>query len=125
TTMERTGTPTRIRVATGPDEAYGIVFEPLEQAPALLDEIGLRPGRCLLVTDEQVAAFHGRRLLGPLENAGWTPTSIQVPAGEASKSQAVLGRIYDQALAAGLDRRTPLFALGGGVVGDLAGFAAA
>ena len=123
--MQRTTTAPAIHVTTGPDAGYDIVFQPLEQAPALLDEAGLRPGRCIMVTDEQVGAFHGHRLLDALRSAGWAPTYIEVPAGEASKSPAVLARIYDQALAAGLDRRTPLFALGGGVVGDLAGFAAA
>ncbi len=90
-----------------------------------MQEVGLRPGRCLLVTDERVATFHGERLEAALRAAGWVPTRIVVPAGEASKSQEMLGRIYDAALGAGLDRKTPLLALGGGVVGDLAGFAAA
>lgn len=123
--MERPATSVTIPVSTGPSSGYQIVFQSLEEAPALMEEVGLRPGRCIMVTDEQVLTFHGERLEGSLRDAGWHPTLIVVPAGEASKSQEMLGRIYDEALAAGLDRKTPLLALGGGVVGDLAGFAAA
>jgi 3-dehydroquinate synthase len=50
---------------------------------------------------------------------------IVLPPGEATKSASCLHRIYDEALSWGIDRQTPVFALGGGVVGDLAGFAAA
>ena len=114
-----------IPVATGSGTGYQIVFERLEDAAAQLDEAGFQPGRCLLVTDERVSSFHGERLLGALRDGGWSPVTITVPSGEGTKSQEMLGSIYDRAFDAGLDRRTPLMALGGGVVGDLAGYAAA
>ncbi|HEX7070672.1 MAG TPA: 3-dehydroquinate synthase, partial [Rhodothermales bacterium] len=124
-TMDRSTHTSAIHVTTGSGTGYQIAFEPLEEAPALLAEAGLQPGKCLLVTDENVAHLHCDRLQAALMRAGWHPMSIVVPPGEASKSQDVLATVYDHALGAGLDRRTPLFALGGGVVGDLAGYAAA
>jgi len=60
-----------------------------------------------------------------LTKAGWTPHVVTIPAGEASKSAEQLLSVYDNVLEWGMDRDTPIIALGGGVVGDLAGFAAA
>jgi 3-dehydroquinate synthase len=60
-----------------------------------------------------------------LARNGWDPLDIVLPAGEATKSAHHLQTIYDEVLSAGIDRQTPMLALGGGVVGDLAGFAAA
>src|SRR5690606_27480356 len=93
--------------------------------PALLDGVALAPGRCLVVTDSNVAPLYLGGLVGVLDAAGWRPEARVVAAGEASKSLDQLAGLYDWALGLGIDRRTPLLALGGGVVGDLAGFAAA
>ena len=82
-------------------------------------------GRVAVVTDEIVAALHGATVLEALEAAGLKPRLVAVPAGEASKSFAELERVLDRMLAAGLDRSDLVVALGGGVVGDLAGLAAA
>ena len=81
--------------------------------------------RCAVVTDSNVAPLHLRPVLESLEKAGFAPTPIVVPAGEASKAMSVAERICDEMIAAGLDRKSWLVALGGGVIGDLAGFAAA
>lgn len=78
-----------------------------------------------MVLDEQVQLPYGDRVQGSLRQAGVSVGSIVIPSGEASKSHGELIRIYDAALAAGLDRSSWLLALGGGVVGDLAGYAAA
>lgn len=123
--MDTTVVTTPIRVRSGSATFYEICYEPLESVPVLAARAGLKKGVCLIVSDETVASRHGVRLLEPLAAAGWTPRMIRVPAGEMSKSLRELGVVYDQALESGLDRGTPLFAFGGGVVGDLAGFAAA
>ena len=85
----------------------------------------LRGRRALVVTDETVARLHLPRLRESLAETGFTVTEAIVPPGEGSKSFAVLESVLRQALAAGIDRRGAVFGLGGGVVGDLAGFAAA
>jgi shikimate kinase/3-dehydroquinate synthase len=82
--------------------------------------------RAVLVTDANVAPLHGPALRESLGDAGFTLLAdIAVPPGEASKSWAEYQRVADAVLAAKADRRTLLIALGGGVVGDLAGFVAA
>src|SRR3569833_2456670 len=85
----------------------------------------LRNTRAVIVSDEIVAALHAPALSASLEAEGIAATLITVPAGEASKSFAALERLCVQLLALDLDRKDLLIALGGGVVGDLAGFAAA
>lgn len=87
-------------------------------------EVGIR-GAVALVQDAGVAAICGERARRSLEAAGCRVASITVPSGESSKSLQQLGRLYDALTAASLDRGSALIALGGGVVGDLAGFAAA
>ncbi|PQJ35854.1 3-dehydroquinate synthase [Salinibacter sp. 10B] len=113
-----------VHVALG-ERSYDVYFRSLTALPSLLDDTDLRVGRCLLVTDENVAAHYRTPLTTTLENAGWTVHSIVLPPGEATKSADHLHTLYDEALTWGIDRQTPVFALGGGVIGDLAGFAAA
>jgi 3-dehydroquinate synthase len=91
----------------------------------LLREAGLRAGACLLVTDENVAHHYLAPLRERLAADGWRPRTHVLPPGEATKSADHLAALYDWALGGDLDRQTPVLALGGGVVGDLAGFAAA
>lgn len=79
----------------------------------------------LIVTDTHVAGLHLPRVKSLLEAAGYTVHTHVVEAGEKSKSLAVLEEIVTRALEAGLERNSVIIALGGGVVGDLAGFAAA
>lgn len=107
------------------NRSYAIRFESLRRLPRVLDDVGLRPGRCVLVTDANVAAHYRTPVCTTLEQDGWTPHVHVVPPGEATKSPEALQAIYDDVLAWGIDRQTPVLALGGGVVGDLAGFAAA
>ncbi|HEY0103617.1 MAG TPA: 3-dehydroquinate synthase [Brevundimonas sp.] len=96
----------------------------------LLGELGQRTGpmlggRTVIVTDKTVAALHGPAAMASLEAAGVRARLLAVPPGEASKSFAELERVIDRLLAFGLDRSDVIIALGGGVVGDLAGLAAA
>jgi 3-dehydroquinate synthase len=90
--------------------------------------IRLRLGqrRCLIVTDSNVAALYQQRLEAVLTAAGHSllPTVI-VPPGEPSKDFGTLQALLDKLLESGVDRHTLLIALGGGVVGDLTGTAAA
>ena len=104
---------------------YPIRFEPLRETPRAMTDVGLRPGRCLVVTDAHVGGHYLEPLTETLGEAGWTPYTMTLDPGEKAKSYAALHRIYDEALAWGIDRKTPVLALGGGVVGDVAGFAAA
>jgi 3-dehydroquinate synthase len=106
--------------------AYDIVI-----GRGLLVELGdrisaLRPGAAVVVvTDENVAHHHLGAALGALEEAGLRSTRIVVPPGEGSKSMDVFADVCDRVLEARIGRSDILVALGGGVVGDLAGFAAA
>jgi 3-dehydroquinate synthase len=85
----------------------------------------LKRPRTAVVMDETVAALHGPRLCAALAEAGIEARTIVVPPGEDTKSFAGLAALCDSLLALELDRSDRIIAFGGGVVGDLAGFAAA
>ncbi|HET9904889.1 MAG TPA: 3-dehydroquinate synthase [Xanthobacteraceae bacterium] len=97
----------------------------------LLAELGprvkaLRPGAAVaVVTDENVARSHLRAAIASLEAAGVRHADIVIPPGEGSKSFACFAQVCEQVLGARIERRDLLVALGGGVIGDLAGFVAA
>lgn len=78
-----------------------------------------------VVSDSNVAPLYGVRARGSLEAAGFTVVEAEIPAGEGSKSFAQLETLCAELVDAGLDRGSAIIALGGGVVGDLAGFVAA
>ncbi len=96
----------------------------VDQLGKLARDADLEPGRCAIVTDSNVDKLYGAQVVAALEKSGFAPVVISVPPGEASKSLATLEVLYDRMTAAALDRTSTVFALGGGVVGDLAGFAA-
>lgn len=81
--------------------------------------------RILVVSDEQVWPLHGRDLLQQLSRMGFIPTTALVPVGERFKTLDTVRFLYDRCVDAGLDRRSAIIALGGGVVTDMAGFVAA
>ncbi len=86
----------------------------------------LRPGaKCAIVTDTTVAAHHLKSVEASLGAAGIATAHVVVPAGEASKSYAVFQEVCERIIAARIERDDLVVALGGGVIGDLAGFAAA
>ena len=97
----------------------------LEHAHALLDAAGLTPRTAAIVAPEGPCAAYADRLARSLTTAGWRPHAISVPDGEEAKSLAGLGSLWEAFASAGLDRGSVVFAVGGGVVGDLAGMAAA
>jgi len=115
----------RLHVALG-ERSYDIVVGAalLEGAGALLRGV-LRQARVVVVTDETVAALHLPRLIAGLDEAGIAHEAIVLPPGEGTKDFAHFHQLVEGVLARGIERRTALVALGGGVVGDLTGFAAA
>jgi len=97
----------------------------LGRAGELISAAELGGLRAAVISDETVAGFHSAALLKSLEQAGFRPTLHTVPAGEASKSLGHLETLSREMIRAGHDRKSMVVALGGGVVGDLAGFVAA
>ena len=81
--------------------------------------------RCAVITDSNVGKKFAKVALKSLSASGFQPVLITVPAGEKSKRLAVVEKCYDQLAAHRLERKSFIVALGGGVVGDLAGFVAA
>lgn len=81
--------------------------------------------RCAVITDAKVGPLYAKAALANLKRAGFEPVLITVPSGETAKSLANVQRCYDQLAANRLERKSFIVALGGGVVGDLAGFVAA
>lgn len=86
--------------------------------------IGLN-GTAAVITNPTVASLYGRAVQESLASAGYTAVQIEMPDGEEFKNSSTLNRLYDDLLAAGVDRSSFVVALGGGVVGDVAGYAAA
>ena len=82
-------------------------------------------GRCAVITDRNVGPKYAEAALTSLRDAGIDPQLITVPAGETAKQLRTVAACYDQLARHRLERRSFIVALGGGVVGDLAGFVAA
>jgi 3-dehydroquinate synthase len=96
----------------------------LRHAGALLARRGVRPGPVAVVTNPMLEA-HAATLTASLTAAGCEPHLVLAPEGEQHKTLDTVRLLYERFLAAGLDRRGAVVALGGGVIGDMAGFAAA
>ncbi|HEU5434292.1 MAG TPA: 3-dehydroquinate synthase [Thermomicrobiales bacterium] len=138
-------TPDQIaaEIASLPDVAEGDRESDLElRAPSGSSAISIRPGaraaladsirrrwpkarRAWVVSDDRVAALHGAKVVASLRDRDMAVDLHAVPAGEESKSFACVGALYDWMLGHGVERSDVVVALGGGMVGDLAGFAAA
>jgi 3-dehydroquinate synthase len=95
----------------------------LDSTGDLVGEV-LSPARCALITDENIAPLYAEAVTISLRKAGFSPATITIPAGEKSKSWNTAETVCDRMIAAGLHRGSFVAALGGGVVGDLAGFVA-
>ncbi|HZK24617.1 MAG TPA: 3-dehydroquinate synthase [Oscillospiraceae bacterium] len=87
--------------------------------------LALAPASALLVSDTNVYPLYGDKISAAFTAAGFKVTPAVVPAGEGSKTLARAEELYTASIKAGLDRASVIVALGGGVVGDLAGFIAA
>jgi len=117
--------PSRVPV-TLTSAAYDVVIGTflLPRAGALMRPV-MREPRCVIITDETVAALHLPTLQRALDQSAISHATITVAPGEASKSLATWSQVVEKLLAQKVDRHTTIVALGGGVVGDLAGYAAA
>jgi len=96
----------------------------LSELGSLCRDLPLK-GRCAVVTNPTVAALYLAQVRSSLEKGGYSVTVIEIPDGEEYKCSSTLDMIYDGLISADLDRGSFIVALGGGVVGDMAGFAAA
>ncbi|MBV8836181.1 MAG: 3-dehydroquinate synthase [Alphaproteobacteria bacterium] len=125
TAVQRASEPVTVNVALA-DRAYDIVI-----GRGLLASLGSRiaalkgGASAAIVSDETVAARHLGAAEAALKAAGIRSSAIVVPPGEASKSWSRLEEVCDRLLGARIERNDVVVALGGGVIGDLAGFAAA
>jgi 3-dehydroquinate synthase len=88
----------------------------------LRHKLGLR---CAIISDSNVAPRYSRQVSNSLQSAGFAPVLLTVPAGETAKSLSSVQSCFDQLASHRLERKSFIVALGGGVVGDLAGFVAA
>lgn len=117
--------PIRVPVALG-TRTYDILI-----GPGLLAQVGtqvaiLAPGAaCAIITDEHVASLHLSTIEASLSAAAIRHATTILPPGEATKSYARFAQVCDAIIAAKMERGDIVLALGGGVIGDLAGFAAA
>lgn len=116
---------TTIPVSGGAFAAYDVVVGRGLLANAGAHIAPIAKGRTVIITDQTVAAIHAETLTASLTAAGVRSEIVAVPAGEGSKSFFELERVLDRLLEIGLDRKDVVIALGGGVVGDLAGLTAA
>lgn len=109
-----------------PAGSYDIVL-----GKGVLDEIGRLmakqglAGRAAIISDETVAGLYAERAAQGLRDAGFAPALVTFPAGEEHKNLGTARHLYDALVEARLERGNPVVALGGGVVGDTAGFVAA
>ncbi|MEL7609248.1 MAG: 3-dehydroquinate synthase [Bacillota bacterium] len=99
---------------------HGLLAEAGDRLKALLP-----PCRAAVVSDSNVWPLYGKRVIGSLKSAGFDPIHFTVEAGEASKSMRTLAALLEFLAGERITRSDVLVALGGGVVGDLTGFAAA
>lgn len=117
----------RIMVETQ-SHSYPIVIgeQVWEKLPNILSELGIsKQRRLFLISDEQVAKYHLRRVQSLLRESGYDLTVATIPPGEESKKLTKVETLVGIGLEASLDRKSVVLALGGGVVGDLAGMVAA
>ncbi len=114
-----------VKVALG-GKSYRVYIGPglLAQTGSLLSESGFS-GRLVMITDPTVKKLYGEALSQRLTEDGFRATTLLVPRGEEQKSLETAGKLYQELTSAYTERATPILALGGGVIGDLAGFVAA
>ncbi len=115
--------PTTLNVELG-ERSYPITIGPNLLHDATLLERHIDGGKAAIVTNTTVAPLYLARVAGALRASGREVVEIVLPDGEEHKNWASLNLVYDALLGARCDRKTTIVALGGGVIGDLAGFAA-
>lgn len=129
--MSASAAPSPLLVVEYPGGSYPLwlgsgVLDLVGAAIASLGPQAVRPGcRVLMVSDDNVEPLYAARLTRSLNDAGFAASTFVMRAGESNKHLTSVGHIYDACVRTRLDRESLLVALGGGVVGDVAGFAAA
>jgi len=115
-----------IRIDVGGERPYPVLVRSglLDQVGTHLGDLGWS-GRVAIVSEPAAAGEYEGRLMRSLERAGLDPVAVRVPSGEAAKSVRAVGKLWADLAQAGLGRDGGIVALGGGAVGDAAGFAAA
>jgi 3-dehydroquinate synthase len=116
-----------MRVSLG-DRSYPIVIGAgwlARVGDRVREAVGPKAIRAAVVSDSRVATLYASRVSEALRASGFAVTEIQIPEGEQHKNLAWLALLYDRLIEAQIERSSPVVAVGGGVVGDLAGFAAA
>jgi 3-dehydroquinate synthase len=96
----------------------------LKRAGEELFKLGFR-GQAVIISNPSIYSLWGEKASVSLKSAGFTVSAIEVPDGEEYKSLEQAGKLYEKMSQLQAERRTPVLALGGGVIGDLAGFVAA
>lgn len=120
------GTPLRHRLdASSGSSDIVVAPEATRLLGSLVRERWPSARRAWIVTDDHVGALHGGAVASSLASAGFTVATMSVSPGEGSKSLTTAGTLYDWLLNGGIERGDVVVALGGGMVGDLAGFVAA
>jgi 3-dehydroquinate synthase len=112
------------RTLHGPDYEIVVGWNAITSLPERLKYLQL-PKRLHIITDDAVGSLYEPPLMTALQDAGFDPLVCRVPVGEGSKSATQLGAIYDWLANRRAERMEAVIALGGGVIGDLAGYAAA
>jgi 3-dehydroquinate synthase len=108
------------------DFSYDIVWtDSFESLPAEIGRAGLRPARICVVTEDRVALLYLDAVKKALEPTGCEIVDVVLNAGEDHKNLFEVQRVYEYLIRGGFDRKDLLVALGGGVIGDMTGFAAA
>ena len=110
----------------GSGVSYDVIVQPdgTDRLGGLMAERGFT-GKLVLVADSNVLPIYGERVLASLRQAGFDVQTLTIPAGERYKTLESLSILWSGFLKAAMDRKSTVIALGGGVTGDLAGFAAA
>jgi 3-dehydroquinate synthase len=109
-----------------PDRSYNILIEKgsLANLGAEMSQLSLGK-KVLLVSNPEIFEYYGQIAVNSLEKGGFTVSTHLIPAGENYKTLDAIAQVYDSALAHRLERSSTMVALGGGVIGDMTGFAAA
>ena len=115
----------RIKVALE-ERGYDIIIcsDCIKDTGNHLKDIGLRDKICI-VTNPKINKLYGRKITESLKKAGFLPLTIMIPDGERYKNLKTVSDIYDKLISYKIERSSSLIALGGGVIGDITGFAAA
>jgi 3-dehydroquinate synthase len=117
--------PSIVQIRCGIDRYSVLIGAGLLERFGTLVHKCLPRGTCVIISDSNVARLFADRVKKSLTSSGFRATLITIPAGEKSKTLKQAGAICEKMIAAGLDRRSFVIGLGGGVIGDISGFVAA